>query len=109
MGFYAGDWQNEINVRDFIQKNYTPYEGDEAFLAPATERTRTLNGKFEALLAEELAKGGVLDIDTETVASLCNFEPGYLDRDNYVFITGRKKNVIIANNGKNVFPEELES
>ena len=82
LGFHGGDWQNEINVRDFIQKNYTPYEGDASFLAPATERTRALNKNFEALLAEEHAKGGVLDIDTETVASQCNLAPGYLDIEN---------------------------
>ena len=86
LGFHGGDWQNEINVRDFIQKNYTPYEGDASFLAPATERTRALNKKFEALLAEEHAKGGVLDIDTETVASLCNFAPGYLDKENEIIV-----------------------
>ena len=52
-GFTGGDWQNEINVRDFIQKNYTPYEGDGAFLAPATARTTKMREKFDALLAEE--------------------------------------------------------
>ena len=85
-GFAGGVWQNEINVRDFIQKNYTPYEGDDTFLAPATARTKALNEKFEALLAEELAKGGVLDIDTETVASLCSFAPGYLDQENEIIV-----------------------
>lgn len=85
-GFIAGEWQNSINVRDFIQKNYTPYEGDESFLSAPTERTRMLNDKFEALLAKEHARGGVLDIDTETVASLCTFKPGYLDKEHELIV-----------------------
>ena len=64
--FNGGSWENEINVRDFIQKNYTPYDGDGAFLAPATARTTALREKFDALLAEEREKGGVRNIDTET-------------------------------------------
>ena len=64
--FNGGNWENEINVRDFIQKNYTPYDGDGAFLAPATARTTALREKFDALLAEEREKGGVRNIDTET-------------------------------------------
>ena len=66
-GFKNGIWQNEINVRDFIQKNYTPYEGDESFLAKATDRTEKLNAKLSDLLKEEQRRGGVYDIDTETV------------------------------------------
>ena len=74
--FTGGDWQKEINVRDFIQKNYTPYDGDGAFLAPATERTVRMREKFAALLAAEREKGGVLDIDTETVITIDAFGPG---------------------------------
>jgi len=85
-GFVPGEWQNEINVRDFIQKNYTPYEGDEAFLAPPTSRTIQLNQKVAALLAEEHARGGVYDIDTETVSSLLTFKPGYVDRENEIIV-----------------------
>ena len=85
-GFKAGKWQSEINVRDFIQQNYTPYEGNEDFLCPATERTQKVLAKYEGLLAEELSKGGVLDIDVETVSSLTSYKPGYLDRENELIV-----------------------
>ncbi len=85
-GFQTGKWQNEINVRSFIKKNYTPYEGDESFLAPATERTQKVLAKFEALLAKERENGGVLDIDTETVTSPTAYQPGYLDRENELIV-----------------------
>ena len=84
--FNGGNWENEINVRDFIQKNYTPYDGDSAFLAPATARTTALREKFDALLAEEREKGGVRNIDTETVITITAFGPGYLDKDNEVIV-----------------------
>ena len=63
-GFAAGQWMDEINVRDFIQKNYVPYEGDGAFLASATPRTKALMKKLEALFALERQFDGVLDIDS---------------------------------------------
>ena len=85
-GFKAGAWQNEINVRDFIQQNYTPYEGDSAFLAAATERTTELMKKLEALFALERQFGGVLDIDTHTVSSLTAYAPGYIDKDNELIV-----------------------
>ena len=85
-GFCSGNWENSIDVRDFIQKNYTPYEGDERFLAPATPRTEKVLNRLEALLAEEQAKGGVLDIDTETVSSLTSYRPGYLDREHELIV-----------------------
>ena len=84
--FNGGAWQNEINVRDFIQKNYTPYDGDGAFLAPATARTTALREKFDALLAEERDRGGVRSIDTDTVITITAFGPGYLDRDNEIIV-----------------------
>ena len=84
--FIGGDWQAEINVRDFIQKNYTPYEGDGAFLAPATARTTAMREKFDALLAEEREKGGVRNVDTETVITITAFGPGYLDKDNEIIV-----------------------
>lgn len=84
--FNGGNWENEINVRDFIQKNYTPYDGDGAFLASATARTTALREKFDALLAEEREKGGVRNIDTETVITITAFGPGYLDKDNEVIV-----------------------
>ena len=84
--FNSGDWQNEINVRDFIQKNYTPYDGDGAFLAPATARTTALREKFDKLLVEGREKGGVRNIDTENVITITAFGPGYLDKDNEVIV-----------------------
>ena len=85
-GFKTGKWQDEINVRDFIQCNYTPYEGDESFLAGATERTKMVNGKFAELLKIEHERNGVYDIDTETVTSLTSYAPGYLDKENEIIV-----------------------
>ena len=85
-GFAPGNWQREIDVRNFIQKNYTLYEGDAGFLAGPTERTRKVWSKCEALLAEELKKGGVLDVETHTISGICNFAPGYIDKDNEVIV-----------------------
>ena len=85
-GFVPGDWQNEINVRDFIQKNYKPYEGDGAFLAAATPRTKALMKKLEALFALERQFNGVLDIDTATVSTVTGFSPGYLDKENELIV-----------------------
>ena len=85
-GFKAGKWQDEINVRDFIQLNYTPYEGDESFLEGPTDRTKAVYAKFDALLKEEQEKGGVLDVDTVTVSSLTAYIPGYLDRENEIIV-----------------------
>ena len=81
-GFKGGAWENEINVRDFIQCNYTPYEGDDSFLEGSTERTRGIMKKLEALFALERQFGGVLDIDTATVSSLTSYSPGYIDKEN---------------------------
>lgn len=80
-GFHEGSWVNEIDVRDFIQKNYTPYEGGPDFLAQATPRTKELYGKLTGLFRQEREKGGVLDIDTTTVSSLTHYQPGYLDKE----------------------------
>ncbi len=85
-GFKSGVWQDEINVRDFIQQNYKPYEGDSSFLAGATERTDTLMKKLQELFALERQYGGVLDIDTATVSSLTSYSPGYLDKDNEIIV-----------------------
>ena len=78
-GFKTGKWQDEINVRDFIQQNYTAYYGDESFLSGATERTTTLMKKLQSLFAIERQFNGVLDIDTSTVSTLTSFSPGYLE------------------------------
>ncbi len=77
--FKGGHWVDDINVRDFIQNNYTQYEGDESFLADATEATNTLWDKVQALQKEERAKGGVLECETEVVSSLTAYGPGYID------------------------------
>ena len=77
--FKGGHWLDDINVRDFIQYNYTQYDGDESFLADATEATNTLWDKVQALQKEERAKGGVLECETEIVSSLTAYGPGYID------------------------------
>ena len=84
--FKEGTWNTKIDVRDFIQKNYTPYTGDESFLAGPTERTVRLKTKLDALLAEERERGGVLDVETQTVSSLLNYAPGYLDREDELIV-----------------------
>ena len=86
VGFNLGDWCDRIDVRDFIQKNYTPYEGDDSFLASPTERTKRLMAKLEEKLKEEREKGGVIDIDTETVSSLVSYPAGYLDREDELIV-----------------------
>ncbi len=78
-GFKGRLWQEEINTRDFIQNNYTPYDGDESFLADPTEATNKLWGALQALQKEERAKGGVLDMDTHVVSSITSHGPGYID------------------------------
>jgi formate C-acetyltransferase len=83
-GFKPGFWQTEINVRDFIQQNYEPYEGDESFLAPATERTKKIWDQLSRLFVEERKKG-VLDI-SQIPSSILAHEPGYIDRDNEVIV-----------------------
>ena len=85
-GFISGAWKDEINVRDFIQKNYKEYTGDSEFLAGATERTNSLMQKLQALFALERQFGGVLDIDTATVSSLTSYSPGYIDKDNEIIV-----------------------
>lgn len=81
-GFVPGKWSNdEINVRDFIQKNYTPYEGDGSFLAPATEATKKLWNEVLDLMKQEREKGGVLECDTEIVSLVNSHAPGYIDKD----------------------------
>ena len=84
--FHGGRWEKQIDVRDFIQKNYTPYEGDESFLCGATERTKCVLEKFEGLLAEERKNGGVLKLDNRTVITPTAFEPGYLDKEKDIIV-----------------------
>ena len=78
-GFKGRRWKEGVNVRDFIQNNYTPYEGDESFLEGATEATDKLWGRLQELQKEERKKGGVLDMETEVVSSLTAYGPGYID------------------------------
>ena len=80
--FQPGDWQKEINVRDFIQRNYTPYEGDSSFLTGTTEKTKKLwDEVLELYKKEKESSGGVLDIDTKTVSTVAAHEAGYIDKD----------------------------
>ena len=85
-GFQKGVWQDEINVRDFIQQNYKAYDGNSDFLAGPTQRTNGLMKKLNELFALERQYGGVLDIDTATVSSLTSFSPGYIDKDNEIIV-----------------------
>ena len=79
--FKTGKWTQEINVRDFIVKNYTPYDGDDAFLAPATQDTKDLWAQVLELSKQEREAGGVLDMDTKVVSTLTSHGAGYLDKD----------------------------
>ena len=85
-GFTGGDWQNSIDVRDFIQKNYRPYLGDASFLAGPTARTSQVLEKVQNLLKEEIARGGVYDVDTKTVITPTAFGPGYVDEQQDIIL-----------------------
>lgn len=85
-GFKAGDWMDEVDVRDFIQRNYAPYTGDGAFLKPAAQRSLQLWNKVKDLLWEEHQRNGVYDIDTHIVSSVTSHKPGYIDRDLEVIV-----------------------
>ena len=84
-GFTAGDWRHGIDVRDFIQGNYAAYQGDDAFLQPATARTRRLLSKVEGLLADERRKGGVLDV-SQIPSRITAHAPGYIDRQDELIV-----------------------
>ena len=79
-GFVGGDWQRQIDVRDFIQRNYTPYDGDESFLAEATGATNALWSEVMGLFQEEREHGGVLDMDTKVVSTITSHPAGYIDQ-----------------------------
>ncbi len=85
-GFKSGKWQDEIDVRDFIQQNYREYKGNADFLAGSTKRTDDVMAKVNELFREERKRGGVLDIDTETVSSLMSYKPGYIDKENELIV-----------------------
>ena len=80
LGFKEGNWVDNIDVRDFILQNFTVYTGDDTFLTKPTTATRKLTKMVEALNAEEMAKGGVLDADTKIVSTITSHEAGYLDK-----------------------------
>ena len=80
-GFEGKNWKNSVDVRDFIQNNYKPYDGDERFLVGPTEGTEKLWGKLQKLQKEERAKGGVLDMETEIVSGLTAYGPGYISEE----------------------------
>lgn len=84
-GFSQGKWTEETNVRDFIQKNYKLYEGNDSFLTPVSEKTASVWGKVDKLIIEEIQKG-LIDVDTETVSGIDSFLPGYIDKDNEVIV-----------------------
>lgn len=84
-GFRSGEWRHLVNVRNFIQRNYTPYEGDDSFLAGTTERTDRVWEKCRALIIEEVNKG-IIDVETDIVSGIDNFAPGYIDKENEVIV-----------------------
>lgn len=86
MKFEPGLWSHSIDVRNFIVKNYTPYDGDESFLTPPTPRTQALWEKTKQLLGKEREAGGVYDIDTDTISTITSHQPGYIDKDNEVIV-----------------------
>ena len=85
-GFKGDIWKDEINVRDFIQNNYTEYTGTSDFLAPATERTKQLMQRVQALFEVERQFGGVLDVDTRTVSTVTAYAPGYIDKEKELIV-----------------------
>jgi formate C-acetyltransferase len=110
-GFHPGLWEKEINVRDFIQQNYTPYEGDDSFLAPATERTTKIWNHLKELFVEERKKG-VLDISL-IPSSITAHEPGYIDRENEIIVglqtEAPLKRAIILNGGFRMVANALKA
>ena len=112
-GFNDGVWTKEINVRNFIQKNYTLYEGDDSFLAECNLRKQKKSGnKSEELLAEELKKGGVLDVETDIISGITNFAPGYIDKENEVIVglqtDAPLKRIVNLYGGKRMAHQSLE-
>src|SRR6516165_7000902 len=110
-GFITGLWQREINVRDFIQQNYVPYEGDESFLVPATERTKAVWNRLNELFVEERRKG-VLDV-SQVPSSITAHAPGYIDRENEVVVglqtDAPLKRAIMPNGGLRMVVNSLKA
>ena len=84
-GFRTGEWRHLVNVSNFIQKNYTPYSGDDSFLAPISEKTAKVWAKARDLIVEEVKKG-IIDVEVDAVSGIDNFEPGYIDKENEVIV-----------------------
>ena len=84
--FKEGKWQTEVNVRDFIKTHYTKYDGDSSFLEGKTDRTSKVLNRVQYLLKMEMANGGVLDVDTNTVSSLLNYKPGYVSKEDDIIV-----------------------
>ena len=84
--FIPGHWSHTVDVQDFIQRNYTPYDGDESFLTPPTQRTRELWDEVKVLLEKEREAGGVLDVDASTISDIDAYAPGYIDKDKEVIV-----------------------
>jgi formate C-acetyltransferase len=110
-GFQTGLWQKHINVRDFIQQNYAPYDGDESFLAPATKRTESIWDKLKAMFVEERKKG-VLDV-SQIPSSITAHAPGYIDRENEVIVglqtDAPLKRAIMPNGGLRMVTNALKA
>nr|WP_035172158.1 formate C-acetyltransferase [Caldanaerobius polysaccharolyticus] len=85
-GFKGEKWRNKIDVRDFIQSNYTPYYGDDSFLKSATQRTQKVWNKVQELLKKEIENGGLLSADTKTISTITSHGPGYIDRENEIIV-----------------------
>jgi formate C-acetyltransferase len=111
-GFAPGPWRQQVDVRDFIQRNYTPYEGGGDFLAPATPRTLALWDRVRDLLAEERRRGGLLDAETRIPASITAYGPGYIDRDRELIVglqtDAPLKRAIYLNGGVRTVEQALE-
>lgn len=112
-GFVQGEWTTTINVRDFIQKNYTPYYGDQQFLAAATEKTQRVWKKCVTLLKEENDRNGVLDVDASTVSSITSHRPGYIQQDDEVIVglqtDAPLKRSVIVNGGIRMAEQACEA
>ena len=105
--FKSGNWEEEVNVRDFIQKNYTPYEGDDSFLADATEKTQKLWKNVLDLYKKEREAGGVLAISNDIASTISSHDAGYINKD-LEQIVGLQtdaplKRAIIPNGGIRIF------
>ncbi|MFI0411754.1 formate C-acetyltransferase [Actinomadura sp. 3N508] len=111
-GFHGRTWREHIDVRDFVQANYTPYEGDASFLQGSTERTREVWGRIAAMFGEELRRG-ILDVDASTPSSITSHAPGYIDRDRELIVglqtDAPLKRAIMPNGGLRMVEKGLEA